>query len=319
MRVRLLGIVITVVLAAVPARAAEITFAAQADGIGVNWQGVTSGADTPSHLVGARELYGVAYSTASGHAFVTTSQTHAQPGDVFGPRAAAGADMDTGVLRSYSKISSYAGTASAGVIVSDTWRISGPGSQVLVPFSIDLDFDLFNHIAPGEGTYTSEMLRFAAMVRRPAGTDPDGLSPFLSTGLIVTREIDEFDLRSALMDDTGLQEYPSHLLPRTWSRNYLLLLPTGVDLPVEFGLRTGASSSVEHSIGHGIDAFHSAYLGLALPDGYSLWSEGGYSYRGLSSGDPGDDDPAPVPEPASLMLLGSGLGLAARQVRKGRR
>lgn len=228
--------------------------------------------------------------------------------------------MNAGVLRGYSKVHMYPGAASAGVIVSDTWRVSGPGAQVLVPFSIDLDFDFFNSVAPGAGIYTGEMFRFAAQVRRPVGEDPEVLSPLLSTGLMVTHQIDESDVRAVVLDDTGLQEYSSSgFLPRTWSRSYLLLLPTGVDLPVEFSLSTGASSSESRTPGNGIDAFHSAYLGLALPDGYSLWSEGGYSYRGLDPGGPGGGDPAPVPEPASLMLMGSGLGLAARTLRHGRR
>lgn len=319
MRMRMLGIIVAVGLAAVPAGAAEITFGAQADAVGFDWQGISS-AETPAYLVGARELYGAAYAKASGGAFVTSSSAQAQLGLSSGPQAAAGADMNVGVLRSYSKVHTNPGAASAGVIVSDTWRVSGPGTQVLVPFSIDFDFDFFNFVSPGEDVYTGEMLRFAALVRRPAGTDPDGLSPFLSTGVMVTHQIDESDVRAVVMDDTGLQEYSSsHLLPTTWSRNYLVLLPTGVDIPVEFSLSTGASSSASQTPGNGIDAFHSAYLGLALPAGYSLWSEGGYSYRGLAADEPGGDDPAPVPEPASLMLFASGLGLAARRLRKGAR
>ena len=76
-------------------------------------------------------------------------------------------------------------------------------------------------------------------------------------------------------------------------------MPLATQFTLSYSLRATVSQ------GTTFDLMSTAHLSFVLPDGVTISSLGGYSAGGATT-------PAPVPEPATLALLSSGLLVAAR-------
>lgn len=86
-----------------------------------------------------------------------------------------------------------------------------------------------------------------------------------------------------------------------------LVVPTEVDINLDFQLYSGARCFHLASCNLVTDASHSDYLGLQVQEGYSFTSASGYRYLGAA---------AAVPEPSTWVLLAAGLatiGVVARR------
>lgn len=86
-----------------------------------------------------------------------------------------------------------------------------------------------------------------------------------------------------------------------------MLVPTNVDINLNFQFHTNARCFNLADCALSADASHSDYMGIALDSGYSFTSANGYQYLGV---------PAAIPEPSTVLLMLAGLVAMGGVVRR---
>jgi PEP-CTERM motif len=244
----------------------------------------------------------------------------------------------TGVFKSANTATTGSATRPADIAqsyarldVTDVLRVSGPGATAAITFRMSYDTvfsglglspfdagDLASHFMQAD---SSRYASLTYQVPNPA-YDPNaectGSGEMFECGV----ETMAFFTERASADKTLFREWAQSERGFVYSNGDVdngrytgelllsMVVPTNVDLTLNYTVYHGARCFHLSNCSVGVDASQSDYIGLELGEGQTFTSAAGYRYEGLA---------AAVPEPSSLGLMLAGLlGMGAVARRKAR-
>lgn len=237
------------------------------------------------------------------------AQTTATTGDAGRP---------TSIAQSYARLD-----------LTDTVRISGPGATTTVTFRMSYDSQFsglalssFERVGQISHFLQADSSRYATLSYRTPNPayDPEatctGEGEMTECGVetieyFTTSESASKDLfrEWALGGPDGVYGNGEVNNGRYTGEVLLsLVVPTGVDLTLDYTVHQGARCFHLSNCDVGVNAMFSDHIGLELADGYTFTSASGFRYEGLAPA-------VPEPETLALMLAGlTGLLLSRRRV-----
>lgn len=213
--------------------------------------------------------------------------------------------------------------------LTDTVRISGPGATTTVTFRMSYDSQFsglelspFERVNQISHFLQADSSRYASLSYQTPNPAYDPAATCTGEGEMTECGIETVEYfttsESAGKDlfrewalggpngvygngDTNNGRYTGEVL-------LTLVVPTGVDLTLNYTVYQGARCFHLSNCDVGVNAMFSDHIGLELADGYTFTSDSGFRYEGLSA--------VPEPETLALMLVGlTGLFFARRRAR----
>lgn len=219
--------------------------------------------------------------------------------------------------------------------LTDTVRISGPGATTTVTFrmSYDTQFsglgltpfeagDLAQHLMQVDSTRNASLSYQLPNPLYDPAAECTGSGELLECGPETNPFLDFSEsggkqlFREWAQSERGFIYGNGDVNNGRYTGEVLLTLvvPTGVDLRLDYSVHNNARCFHLSNCSVSVDASHSDYIGLELADGYAFTSSLGLRYEGLA---------AAVPEPTSLGLMLAGLvglgAVRAQSIRQSRR
>ena len=211
--------------------------------------------------------------------------------------------------------------------VTDTVRISGPGETTTVTFRLSYDSQ-FSGLALSPFQRVNQISHFLqADSSRHASLSYRTPNPAYDPDATCTGEGEMIECGIETIEYFTTSESAGKVLFREWALGgpngvygngdtdngrytgevlLSLVVPTGVDLTLNYTVHQNARCFHLSNCSVGVNAMFSDHIGLELEEGYTFTSDSGFRYEGLTPA-------VPEPESVALMLAGlTGLLLARR-------
>lgn len=213
--------------------------------------------------------------------------------------------------------------------MSDKVRVTGPGAEATLSITIDYDttfsglgmvpFDRVQQIEHFMEANSSRNVSASYQISNPDydpsaqcvdyGSDGIYCPPEASPMRTVSKSADNSLSRTWVLGGAqGVYSYGDAENQRYTGQLQLnMMVPTNVDISLNFVLNSGAQCFHLANCDLVTDASHSDYIGLSVGDGFTFTSASGFQYLGLA---------ASVPEPATMWLMMMGLAGMALMMRR---